>query len=108
MDCFEPKMKIGDKLKSQFELSFTAEQRLLFKSLAEVIFKDAINMLISSSKIGYDSIDINLDVEHLYKRYMFNKSLYKEAGVRRELEKLAEAEDLKIYPYGPAKILITF
>lgn len=106
---FEPKMLLGDKLKSQISLAYTAEQKLLFKTLAEYIFKEASSILLESTKIGrVDTVEISLDVDHLAKRYSFNEEIYNEVGVKRELMKLAEEQGLKVYPYAPRRILITF
>jgi len=41
---FEPKMLLGDKLKSQISLAYTAEQKLLFKTLADYIFKEVTSV----------------------------------------------------------------
>lgn len=106
---FEPKMILGDKLKSQISLVYTAEQKLLFKTLAQYIFKEASSILIESTKTGItDTVEVSLDVDHLAKRYSFNKDIYSEIGVKRELMKIAEEQGLKIYPYAPRRILITF
>lgn len=106
---FEPKMLLGDKLKSQISLAYTAEQKLLFKTLAEYIFKEASSILLESTKIGsIDTVEISLDVDHVAKRYNFNKEIYNEVGIKRELMKLAEEQGLKVYSYAPRRILITF
>lgn len=109
MSYFEPKMLVGEKLKVQINLAYSAEQKLLFTSLADAIFKDSVNLLMLSTKIGAaDSVEVDLTVEHLKQRYMFDTKLFNEVGVKREIEKLAAAEEIKVYPYGPGKILITF
>ncbi len=109
MSYFEPKMLAGEKLKVQINLAYSAEQKLLFASLADAIFKDSVNLLMLSTKIGAaDSVEVDLTVEHLKQRYMFDIKLFNEVGVKREIEKLVAAEEMKVYPYGPGKILITF
>ena len=106
---FEPKMLLGDKLKSQISLAYTAEQKLLFKTLADYIFKEVTSVLIESTKIGSaDSVEVNLDINNLAKRYSFNTDIYNEIGVKQELIKLAEEKKLKVYQYTPKIIVITF
>ena len=109
MNYFEPQMLLGDKLKLQISLAYTAEQKLLFKTLAEYLFKEVTSRLMVGSKIGrLDTVEVSLDVDHVAKLYNFNKEIYSEVGVKRELIKLAEDQGLKAYQYAPRTILITF
>lgn len=109
MSYFEPKMLAGEKLKVQLDLAYSAEQKVLFKSLAQSIFDNAVDLLMSASKIGTsDFITVNLSVNHLGQRYMFDRKLFNEVGVKREIEKLAAEQGLKVYQVEAGKIIITF
>lgn len=109
MSYFEPKMLAGEKLRLQLDLAYTAEQKVLFKSLAENIFNNAVDLLMSATKIGSsDFIHVNLTVNHLSQRYMFDTKLFNEVGVKREIEKLAAEQGLKVYQVEAGSIIITF
>lgn len=109
MSYFEPKMLAGEKLRLQLDLAYTAEQKVLFKSLAENIFNNAVDLLMSATKIGSsDFIHVNLALNHLAQRYMFDKKLFNEVGVKREIEKLAAEQGLKVYQVEAGSIIITF
>lgn len=109
MNYFEPNMIAGDRLREMYSISFSQQQREMFKLLAEYIYRDAITKLSIAVKNGInDMIEIDLSLDYISTLYTFDKSLYNEIGVKREIINLAEREKTKVYPSMANKIIITF